>query len=111
MLILTLNLNLSVLKLLKLLTNGEVESKPDPIFKILKVIQGSFHQGDSKFGLTAGIQCACNSLYALCWSTIKRVFRFSLFKSINTNMALNVNELPVNVNIKGRSLDVILLQN
>ena len=123
-LILTLNLNFSVLKLLKLLTDGDVESNPGPTFKILKVIQGSFHQGHPKFGHTAGIQCACNSLYALCWSTIKRVSVWttsdldyvlengdSLFKSINTNMALNVDELPVNVNIEGRSLDVILLEN
>ena len=35
----------------------------------------------------------------------------SLFKSLNTNMALNVDELPVNVNIEGRSLDEILLEN
>ena len=74
--------------------------------------------------LYAGIQCACNSLYALCWSTIKRISVWttsdlyyvlengdSLFKSINTNMALNVDELPVNVNIEGHSLDVILLEN
>ena len=123
-LIVTLNLNFSVLKLLKLLTDGDVESNPGPTFKILKVIQGSFHQGHPKFGHTAGIQCACNSLYALCWSTIKRVSVWttsdldyvlengdSLFKSINTNMALNVDELPVNVNIEGHSLDVILLEN
>ena len=123
-LILTLNLNFSVLKLLKLLTDGDVESNPGPTFRILKVIQGSFHQGHLKFGHTAGIQCACNSLYALCWSTIKRVSVWttsdldyvlengdSLFKSINTNMALNVDELPVNVNIEGHSLGVILLEN
>ena len=123
-LIVTLNLNFSILKLLKLLTDGDVESNPGPTFKILKVIQGSFHQGHPKFGHTAGIQCACNSFYALCWSTIKRVSVWttsdldyvlengdSLFKSINTNMALNVDELPVNVNIEGHSLDVILLEN
>ena len=122
--ILTLNLNFSVLKLLKLLTDGDVESNPGPTFRILKVIQGSFHQGHLKFGHTAGIQCACNSLYALCWSTIKRVSVWTtsdldyvlengdgLFKSINTNMALNVDELPVNVNIEGHSLGVILLEN
>ena len=123
-LILTLNLNFSVLKLLKLLTDGDVESNPGPTFRILKVIQGSFHQGDLKFWHTAGIQCACNSLYALCWSTIKRDSVWttsdldyvlengdSLFKSINTNVALNVDELPVNVNIEGHSLGVILLEN
>ena len=116
-LILTLNLNFSVLKLLKLLTDGDVESNPGPTFRILKVWVLSPMS-------TAGIQCACNSLYALCWSTIKRVSVWttsdldyvlengnSLFKSINTNMALNVDDLPANVNIEDCSLDVILLEN
>ena len=70
------------------------------------------------------IKKRCNSLYALCWSTIKRVSVWttsdldyvlengdSLFKSINTNMALNVDDLPANINIEGFSLDVILLEN
>ena len=39
-LILTLNFNFAVLKLLKLLVDGDVESNP------LKVVQGSFHQGN-----------------------------------------------------------------
>ena len=34
-----------------------------------------------------------------------------LFKSINTNAALNVDELPGNVHIQGCSLNVILLEN
>ena len=123
-LILTLNLNFSALKLLKLLTDGDVESNPGPTFKILKVTQGSFHQGNPKFGHTAGIQCACNSLYALCWSAIKRVSVWTtsdldyvlengdiLFKGLNTDMALNVDELPGNVHIEGCSLNVILLEN
>ena len=124
-LIVTPNLNFSVLRLLNVLTDGDVESNPGPTFRILKVIQGSFHQGHPKFGHTAGIQCACNSFYALCRSTIKRVSVWttsdldyvlenggdSLFKSINTDMALNVYEIPVNVNIEGRSFVVILLEN
>ena len=123
-LILTLNLNFSALKLLKLLTDGDVESNPGPTFEILKVTQGSFHQGNPKFGHTAGIQCACNSLYALCWSAIKRVAVWTtsdldyvlengdiLFKGLNTDMALNVDELPGNVHIEGCSLNVILLEN
>ena len=123
-LILTLNLNFSVLKLLKLLTDGDVESNPGPTFKILKVIQGSFHQGHPKFGHTAGIQCACNSVYALCWSVIKRVSVWTmsdldyvlengdcLYKSLNTNLTLNADELPKNVTIEGCSLNVILLEN
>ena len=73
-LILNLNLNFDVLKLLKQLVDGDVESNPGPTtYDLLKVVQGSFHQGDPKFGQTAGIQCACNSLFSLCWSSIKRV--------------------------------------
>ena len=46
-LILTLNLNFAVLKLLKLLVDGDVESNPGPTtFNPLKVVQGSFHQGN-----------------------------------------------------------------
>ena len=124
MLILTLNLHFSVLKLLKLLADGDIESNPGPSFNILKVIQGSFHQGNPKFGHTAGIQCACNSLYALCWSVIKRVSVWTtsdldyfmekgdcLFKSLNTNLTLNIDELPRNITIEGCSLKVILLEN
>ena len=79
-LILTLNLNFSALKLLILLTDGDIESNPGPTFEILKVVQGSFHQGHPKFGHTAGVQCACNSLYALCWSTVKRVTVWTTLK-------------------------------
>ena len=32
---------------------------------------GSFHQGDTRFGATVGVQCTSNSLLALCWSKIR----------------------------------------
>ena len=70
-LILDLNLNFALL-----LLDGDVESNPGPTtYTLLKVVQGSFPQGDPKFGQTAGIQCVCNSLFSLwlCWSPIKRV--------------------------------------
>ena len=51
--------------------SGDVESNPGPTYAIEKVISGSFHQGDARFGTTAGIQCACNSLFALCFSQVK----------------------------------------
>ena len=35
--------------------NGDVESNPGPAYAIVKVILGSFHQGDTRFGTTAGI--------------------------------------------------------
>ena len=45
--------------------DGDVESNPGPTYVIEKAICGSYHQGDRRFGDTAGVQCACNSLYAL----------------------------------------------
>ena len=54
-LILTLyvNMNMSFLKLMSLLTDGDVESNPGPTYTILKVVQGSFNQANKKFGETA----------------------------------------------------------
>ena len=38
-------------------------------------MQGSFDQGNKELlGETAGIQCACNFLYALCWVQINKNF-------------------------------------
>ena len=121
-LIVVLNLNFACLKFLILLQHGDIESNPGPTFKTLKVIQGSFHQGHPKFGETAGIQCACNSLFSLCWSVVKRVTLWSmwdmdhilengdiLYKSLNTHTALNIDELPEYVNVENSSLRVTLL--
>ena len=44
--------------------SGDVESNPGPTYSIEKVIQGSFHQGNPRFGKTAGVQCTCDSLFA-----------------------------------------------
>ena len=39
-------------------------------------MHGSVHEGNSQlFGETAGIQCACNALYALSWTQVKQIFR------------------------------------
>ena len=60
-----LNLNFASFKLLKHLVDGDIESNPGPtpMLNFLKVVQGSFHQGDPKFGYTAGVQCACIFIY------------------------------------------------
>ena len=55
--------------------SGDVESNPGPIYSIEKVIQGSFYQDNPRLGRTAGAQCACNSLFALCLSQVKTVSR------------------------------------
>ena len=57
----------------RLIIDLDIESNPGPTYVIEKAIHGSYHQGDQRFGNTAGVQYACNSLYALCWSQIKKL--------------------------------------
>ena len=60
--------NMAFLKLC-LLLDGDIESNPGPATsEILKVVSGTFNQGHPKFANTAGIQCACNALYAICFN-------------------------------------------
>ena len=50
----------------KLSQDGDIETNPGPTYNIERVLQGSFDQGNRElFYETAGIQCVCNSLYAL----------------------------------------------
>ena len=111
--ILYLNMNLA----------GDIESNPGPCpYKLQKSIQGTFHQAHPKFGETSGIQCACNSLFAICWSSIKRVSIWkpwdldyvlehgdALFKDNNILRPLSVEELPETVLINGHVLKVEIL--
>ena len=39
--------------------------------QILKAVQGSFNQGNERFGLTAGRQCTCNALTSVAFTLIK----------------------------------------
>ena len=122
--ILALNLNFATFNLLKLLVDGDIESNPGPTSSnFLKVVQGSFHQGDPKFGHTAGVQCV-NSLFAICWSLIKRVAVWStydldyilengdsIYKSLHTDEVLTLDDLPTNVTVEGCVMQVIRLEN
>ena len=59
------------------LKDGDIETNLGPTYNLEKIVHGSFHQGNSQlFGETAGIQCACNALYALCWTQIKQIFHW-----------------------------------
>ena len=83
-------------------------------------MQGSFHQRNGElFGETAGIQCACNSLYALCWVQIKQILHWSksdlnhilvegdcLYKSLGTLDMGSANQLPGLVKIFGLNIPV-----
>ena len=50
------NLNVSFLKLMRILNDGDVERNHGRAYKILKVVQGTFHQGDVQYGETTGRQ-------------------------------------------------------
>ena len=45
---------------LLLLLGGDIETNPGPTYAVDKAVLGTFHQGDQRFGETAGVQCACN---------------------------------------------------
>ena len=99
-------LNMSFLKMSLLIQGGDVETNPGPTYSILKAVTGSYHQGNSRFGDTAGSQCLCNALYAIGYS-VKRVglwsksdldhiltFGNQLRQTINVDNFLSTDHLP-----------------
>ena len=104
------NVNLAFVKLLRLMCDGDIESNPGPTYSILKVVKASYQQGNIRFGCTAGNQCACNSLFALAWSIIRKVALWNTFdldyildhgdlmyKKLNLNRPLAIIDLPDNI--------------
>ena len=87
-------------------------------------MHGSFHQGNSQlFVETEGIQCACNVLYALCWTQIKKIFNWvrrnldhifaegdNLYKNLHTSDMLLVDQLPAFVKIDNHDIPVQYLR-
>ena len=117
--IIYLNLNMSFIKMMILL-GGDIESNPGPPFTISKTVQGSFHQGDVKFGDTAGKQCACITLFSIAWSKIRRVGLWTsgdldhivtqgdkLYKHLETDNLLTVDDLPHLVNLEYNDLSIV----
>ena len=88
--IVTCNLNLACLKYMKLMRDGDVESNPGQTYSCVKVINGTFHQGDPRFGITAVTQCVCNSLFSISWSTIRRTELWESSKFKGYNKPINV---------------------
>ena len=104
------------------IVDGDIESNPGPTYTITKTVQGSFHQGDIKFGDTAGKQCACITLFSILWSKIRRVGLWNsgdldqilcqgdkLYKQLGTNDFLTVDDLPQSINIENNNLIVTKL--
>ena len=73
-----------------LLNSGDIETNPGPTFSI-KTVAGSCHQGDPKYGPTAGTQCMCNSLASLCYSNIIQI-RFWTTSDIDKILTYGNNE-------------------
>ena len=106
----------------QLLQDGDVESNPGPA-DITKLLFGSFNKGDSRFGQTSGLQCACNSLISVCWSSIKRVSVWKswdldhilnagdlMFEKLGLLRSLSLEELPNEVHMYGQKLQVTRLK-
>ena len=97
------------------------------LYRIVSSVLGSYHQVDSRFGATAGVQCTCNSLFALCWSVIRNVCQWQTFdldhvlcegdrnyKPLNTLNLLAADELPNVVQIADGhmfSVEYVSLEN
>ena len=123
---LSININMALLKVSLLLLGGDIESNPGPPVtgKIQKFVLGTFHQGHAKFGDTAGIQCSCNALYAICFSIVKKVSIWKsydldyildkgdkTFKLLGISRPLFMCELPRNIMIENTVIEVDMLGN
>ena len=89
-------------------------------YHVLKSVQGNFNQGNiTLFGETAGRQCACNALFSVCWSVARKVSLWKsydldniliegdkLYKSLNKNDYLNVDELPRHIKIYNYNINI-----
>ena len=103
---------------------SETDSFVGRSIHISKIVQGTHHQGDIRYGSTVGIQCLCISLMAVCWSFTKSISRWDsndldrilrkgdeLFKSLNKFKLLGVEDLPTKIGIYSHSTDIALLEN
>jgi len=91
---------------------------------ILKSVQGSFNQGNERFGLTAGRQCTCNALSSVAFTLIKsqgtwnsRDMDFilengdAIYKSLNINGYVAMDELPQHFAFKNSTTFTAIFQN
>ena len=95
---------------------------------IKTIAQGNFHQGDPKFGDTAGTQCACNALIAILYTQTKNgneinahdmdvilnlgdeLYSFTQTDSTMHNVLLMISELPNELHILNESFSMEYVQ-
>jgi len=91
---------------------------------IKKVIHGSFHQGNPKFGNTSGKQCTCCSLFSVAFTLVKSPGYWDgkdidfilengdmIYKALNTNEYLMFTDLPRKIELFDSRIDISFLQN
>lgn len=68
-----------------------------------RVLQGSFHQGDSRFGFNSGRQCAANSITAVLMSVLKDVLTWTT-EDLDA-VLLHGDELYTSMDLQGKIND------
>ena len=103
--------------------SGDIELNPGP-YGTIRSVQGSFNQGNvTLFGETAGRQCACNAIYAPCWSVVRDICYWKsvdldyilvegeqLYESLKCQDYLNVDRLPRHSKIFEHIVNLELLE-
>ena len=88
----------------------DIETNPGPAYILEKIVHGSIYQGNSQlFGKTAGFQCACNGLYALCWTKIKQIFHW-VRRELCHILVESVDQLPAYVKMYNYDIPVQYLR-
>jgi len=89
----------------------------------VNITQGSFHQGDERFGESAGKQCTCCSLYSIAFSRVKNPGNWDIFdldyvleqgdkiyKGLNKDNYLMFSELPREIHIFETTMNLEFLE-
>ena len=121
-----INLHYALVRASKLTEEGiEINTGPENSnrnYAIKIVLQASHHQGNSKYGESAGMQCTSNSYFAIIFSAIKSIDiwkTFSLdyileqgdniFTEVGVYQSLAVDELPHDVSIEDTHVSAEML--
>jgi len=88
------------------------------------VVQGSYHQGDERFGDSAGKQCTCCALFSVIFTLMKSPGHWnfndldfivekgdSIYKNLNVNRYLMFSELPRETSIFNSIITINYMQN
>ena len=85
-----------------------------PSYWIEKCLQGSYSLCHTKYGQTARIQCACNTLVAICWRRVRKLSCWrvcdlghvldiadDLYKTLGLHGPLDASDLPDQISLDG----------